>query len=225
MRTALLSAAALVLACTKQPAVAATARVDSSKPVATCDSLACADRGRIEGSPNAKVWLVMASDFECPYCKMFHDDAYKQVVANYVNTGDLRVAFLNHPGSMHRHAQIAAEAAMCAAMQNKFWPMHDSLFARQEKWAALDSPLPVFEQLATGMGIEMNDWRVCVQTHKTLPLIDSDNVRTTKAGVNGTPMFFVADKLAIQGVAPYSQFKLVLDSALARAGKPGTTGN
>ena len=220
MRTALIAAAAILLACTKQPAVAAAARADTSKPVTTCDSLACADRGRIQGNQNAKVWLVMASDFECPYCKMFHDDAYKQVVENYVKPGLVRVAFLNHPGSMHRHAQIAAEAAMCAAMQDKFWAMHDSLFSQQEHWAALDAPLPVFDQLATGMGVEMNDWRVCMQTHKTLPLIDSDNIRTTKAGVNGTPMFFVADKLAIQGVAPYSQFKLVLDSALAKAGTP-----
>src|SRR5665213_2320624 len=92
-----------------------------------------ADAGRILGSPNAKVWVVMASDFQCPYCKAWHDASFQKLVKDYVNTGRVRLAFLNMPLSIHPNALPAAEAAMCASVQNKFWPMQEALFATQAK--------------------------------------------------------------------------------------------
>jgi protein-disulfide isomerase len=222
----LLLAAGVVTACSKQPVPAASAATPPTVVAgAVCDSVACADRNRIQGPDSAKVWLIIASDFQCPYCRQFHDDTYKQIVDQYVTTGKIQIAFVNHPMSMHPHAQIAAEAAMCAAMQNRFWQMHDSLFARQDKWAAMDDPVPAFDSLAVQVGLQEPAWKSCIQSHKTLPLIDFDNTRTTKSGVRGTPSFIVMDKaapaqgrLAIEGVAPFSEYKRVLDSTLAKAG-------
>jgi protein-disulfide isomerase len=215
---AFLAACVLGAACAKQPP-AQSAALDTSKP-AVDSSLARADKARIQGSENAKVWLVIASDFQCPFCKAFHDDTYKRILTDYVATGKIRVAYLNHPSSMHQFAVISAEAAMCAAMQDKFWQMHDALFVSQDRWAATADPVPVFDSLATSLRLNMPDWRGCMSSHKTRPMVDADHARSQASGVGGTPSFFIANKLAVVGAEPYPTFKAALDSALAHAGPP-----
>jgi len=150
-----------------------------------------ADKGRIIGDSAAPVWVVMASDFQCPYCKQWHDAAFAGLVKDYVKTGRVRMAFLNMPLSMHQHAVPAAEAAMCASVQSKFWPMHDSLFATQKIWEVLESPLSMFDTLANENHVEMTSWRSCMSKHATLPLIEADLDRARQTGASSTPSFIV----------------------------------
>lgn len=150
-----------------------------------------ADTGRIMGDPSAKLWVIMASDFQCPYCKAWHDAQFAGLVNNYVKTGKVRLAFLNMPLSIHPNAVPAAEAAMCASVQNKFWAMHDSLFATQAKWEPMSDPRPKFDSLAASIGVNMPSFNDCVSKHLTLPLIQADHDRAHNAGVNSTPTFFV----------------------------------
>jgi protein-disulfide isomerase len=226
---AILACGFLLVACGKQPP-AQTATLDSPKAAlnsakaAPDTGLERADKARIQGSANAKVWLVIASDFQCPFCRQFHDDAYKSILKDYVATGKIRVAYVNHPGSMHVHAVVSAEAAMCAAMQDRFWPMHDALFATQEHWAQLPDPRPVFDSLATSLPLRIADWRACMTSHTTRPMIDADHARSVAAGVDGTPSFFIENKLAVKGLAPYATYRDALDSALAHAGPPSGGG-
>jgi protein-disulfide isomerase len=207
------------VACAQKPAAQA-ATLDTSKPAVADSGLVRADKARIQGSETAKVWLVMASDFQCPFCREFHDGPYQQILKTYVATGRVRVAYVNHPMAAHSHAVQAAEAAMCAGMQDKFWPMHDKLFATQDAWSPIASPAAMFDSLATSLQLQMPDWRSCVSTHRTLPMIEADNARTSRAGVDGTPSFFIDNKLAVIGAAPYDDFRVALDSALAHAGPP-----
>lgn len=83
------------------------------------------DTDNVKGSSSAKVTLVVFSDFQCPYC-IRHEATLKQIMSAY---GDqIRLVFYNFPLSFHQYAQKAAEAAECAADQDKFWEMHDKLF-------------------------------------------------------------------------------------------------
>lgn len=175
-----------------------------------------ADRGRIQGDPNARVWIVEASDFQCPFCKNFHDETYPQLLRDYVKPGKVRIAYLNFPLGMHPHAEQAAEAAMCASVQDKFWPMHDSLFASQPRWAERTDATPVFDSLAAEVGVDVAAWRSCTQTHATRRLIDADKARSAANGVNSTPSFFIGSQL-IAGAQPYPTFKAAIDDALAKA--------
>src|SRR5687767_5403414 len=85
------------------------------------DSLAAiADRSRIQGSPTAPVWMIVVSDFQCPFCRTWHDSTYETLRREYVETGKIRMAYVHLPLSMHRHATITAEASMCAGVQGKF---------------------------------------------------------------------------------------------------------
>ncbi len=213
-------AAALASGCkssdTAQAANRASAAPASAK--APNDSISDrADRGRIQGSADAKVWIVEASDFQCPYCKGFHDDTYPLILRDYVKTGKVRIAYLNFPLDMHPHAQQAAEAAMCASVQDKFWPMHDSLFVTQPRWAERADATPVFDSLAVEVGVDAAQWRTCTQKHLTAALIEADKARSTANGVRSTPSFFVGS-MPVVGAQPFSVFQSAIDSALVVAG-------
>ena len=179
--------------------------------------LKLADAGRVQGSPTARVWLVEASDFQCPFCKEWHDQSYQQIVKDYVSTGKIRFAFLNDPLPMHVHSMQAAEAGMCASAQGKFWPMHQLLFGTQDHWADLPDVTAYFDSLAGKAGVDLAAWRQCVRTHATRPMIEADQDRLRRSGVESTPTFFVGSE-RIVGAVPTATFVGALDSALARAG-------
>jgi protein-disulfide isomerase len=196
----LLAAIALV-ACSRPDANAtsatsATAAGSLAPTIAAADTVVTrrADRGRILGDTTAKLWVIMASDFQCPYCKQWHDARFTELMSKYVNTGRIRLGFINFPLSQHQNAVPAAEAGMCAAAQNKFLPMHEGLFATQPKWENLRNPKPVFDSVATAIGVNNPAYRECVDKHLTLPLIEADHDRWATAGVQSTPTFFVAGR-------------------------------
>ena len=222
-------AAVVVAACSHAPPRAneSTRTAGTSNPPSAAGSVAQpstadtisrrADRGRILGDSAATVWLVEASDFQCPYCKQWHDAAFASIVRDYVNTRKVRVAFLNMPLNIHPFAKPAAEAAMCASVQSKFWPMHDSLFATQRIWEKLQDPASMFDTLANENHVEMTSWRACVQQHLTAPLIEADYDRAKSAGVNSTPSFFIGSKVLDGSDA---DVRGALDSALAAKKSP-----
>ena len=223
----ILLASAVLMACGRSGTPAAdAARAPATKPTADGsvaarapqDSISVlADRGRILGDSNAAVWVVMASDFQCPYCKAWHDARFQPLLNSYVKTGRVKLAFLNMPLSMHPNAVPAAEAAMCASVQGKFWPMHEALFATQAGWETMPDPRPRFDSLAAANGVaDMAAWRACFDGHLTRPLIQADHDRASSRGVNSTPYFFVGaqrDSGADANLAP------AIDAALAAAGK------
>jgi protein-disulfide isomerase len=204
------------------PAAAAAAPTSSAATgttgaPATDPMVAHADSARIRGSASAKVWMILASDFQCPYCKMWHDSTDLTIRREYIDNGKVRLAFVNFPINSHQNAIPAAEYAMCAAAQDKFWQMHDALFASQDKWAALENPAPVLEQVAGGVGVDLTALKACVSTHKMLPLIEADREKASRAGVRATPSFFIGNQL-LEGVQPASEMRKALDAALAGGG-------
>jgi protein-disulfide isomerase len=129
------------------------------------------------------------------------------------------MAYVNLPLSIHRHSLAAAEAALCTAAQDKFWPMHDKLFATQERWAARDSVRSFFDSLALSTGVNANDWRECVASKVMRRVINGDQARSAATGVRSTPTFFVGD-FPIEGAAPIADFRAAIERARAKA-RPG----
>ena len=192
-----------------------TARVAKAPPDS---NITRADLARIQGSPNAPLWVIEVSDFQCPYCKQWHDQTYTAFLDQYVKNGKVRLAYVNFPLGIHAHAWPAAEAAMCAGVQNKFWPMHDSLFASKTRWESTPDPSATFDSLAQATGVDMSRWRVCVQSGKMRPLIQADHDRAQQAGVGATPSFIIGDKL-LTGAQPLADMQRVIDSALVKSKK------
>ena len=175
-----------------------------------------ADSGRIRGNPAAKVWMIIASDFQCPYCRMWHDSADMTIRREYVDNGKVRLAFINFPIGNHQNAMPAAEYAMCASAQNKFWEMHDAIFSAQERWATQANPTAIFDQLAGPTGVDMSALRACVSSHKMRPMIEADREKASRAGVRATPSFFIGNQV-LEGVQMPSDLRKVLDAAIAGA--------
>ena len=223
--------AAMLSACSRTETPAASAhQVTASKgdvaPAAAglsglSDSVSLnADKSRIRGAETAPVWLVEISDFQCPFCKQWHDETFAKIDQEYVKTGKVRMAYLNFPLSrIHPNAQAASEAAMCAGVQGKFWELHGSLFETQAKWAELKQPMAVFDSLARAAGVDVKGWTNCMTTHATAKLIEADRDRSSKAGVESTPTFFVGDR-ALAGAYPVDTFRVAIDQAIAKLKAP-----
>src|SRR5437867_13352736 len=84
---------------------------------------------RAKGRPDAPVTVYEMSDFQCPYCRAFALATMPLLEREYVQAGKVRFVYINLPlSSLHKNAATAAEVALCAARQQRFWPMHDLLF-------------------------------------------------------------------------------------------------
>ncbi len=175
---------------------------------------AAADSGRILGSPGAKVWMLMISDFQCPYCKMWHDQSFETLRREYVATGKVRMAYLHYPLDQHEQAMPSAEASMCAAAQRKFWEYQSALFGTVERWGKGGDQSAVYDSLAQAQGLDMARFRSCTRSHVMRALVVADRERMAQAGVRSTPSFFVGSQ-GIAGAQPIAVFRRALDSALA----------
>jgi protein-disulfide isomerase len=171
------------------------------------------DAARILGDSSAKVWMIVVSDFQCPYCKKWHDESFAALRREYVDNGKVRMVFHNLPLPMHPNALPAAEAAMCAAAQGKFWPMHDALFISQDSWASASDPSPVFDSLAARIGISLGAFTACRVTHATFSLVSADVDWANHVKVRATPTFIIGNSI-MAGAQPTDNFRRVLDSAL-----------
>jgi protein-disulfide isomerase len=163
--------------------------------------LARADAGRIQGDTSAPVWLVEISDFQCPFCKRWHDETYPAIRRDYIQTGIVRMAYVHLPLSIHPHAEPAAEAAMCASVQGRFWPVHDAIFRTQDHWTPMPDARAVFDSLALAAGVDAAQYRRCMESDVMLRLINGDRERAAAASARSTPTFFVGGE-RIEGAAP-----------------------
>lgn len=175
-----------------------------------------ADRGRIAGKESAPIWFVMVSDFQCPFCKAWHDSTFKVIQKEYVATGKVRMAFINFP--LHANSLPASVTAMCAAAQGKFWDTHDRIFDTQDAWKALKDPRPFLDSLARASGADAAKLKACEDQKRVEPLIAADYQRFQKAGVGGTPTFYIGNATLV-GAQPPREFRRVIDSVLAAPNK------
>jgi protein-disulfide isomerase len=137
-----------------------------------------------QGAANAPVTLVEYGDLECPHCGR----AYPIVKAVQRRMGKrLRFVFRHFPlTELHPHAQHAAEATEAAAVQGKFWAMHDRLFERQ--FALDDEDLIDY---ASELGLDAPRIGRELAAHTFKPQVRDDFMSGVQSGVNGTPTFFI----------------------------------
>ena len=167
---------------------------------------------RTKGRADAPVVIYEMSDFQCPYCRDFTLQTMPSLEREFIRTGKVRLTFINLPlTGVHRHAMAAAEVAMCAARQGKFWQVHDRLYQHQPQWATRQDPNPFLLALADSAGVNHARLAACVSRGLTRPAIEADTVAAHRAGAHTTPTFFIEGGL-IEGAAPLAVFREVLDS-------------
>src|SRR5690606_34198074 len=137
----------------------------------------------IAGEPDAKLTLVVFSDFECPFCARAVP-TIKELQRAYGK--DLRVVFRNQPLPIHSNAALAAEAALAAHEQGKFWEFHDQLFSNAQ---ALDRAS--LEKHAAAISLDLAKFKSALDSGKLKARVQEDAQAAVLAGVSGTPTFFI----------------------------------
>jgi protein-disulfide isomerase len=164
-------------------------------------------KSQSKGAKNPALQVVIFSDFQCPFCGRV-EPTLKQMEKEYA--GKVRFTWKNYPLPFHNNAQPAAEAAMAAGAQGKFWEMHDKLFANQQQ---LDRP--TFEKYAQELGLDMNKFKADLDANKYKDVIDAEQKEGSALGVQGTPAVFINGR-KISGAYPWDTFKKIADEELAK---------
>jgi protein-disulfide isomerase len=164
--------------------------------------------GHSMGPADALVTVVVWSDFQCPYCGV-NAPSMAKLREEY---GDqVRVVYRHLPLPMHPDADLAAEAAVAAAAQGKFWAMHDRLFADQRHLARAD-----LEAAAEAIGLDMKAFRAALDDRRYRDAVADDNAAGAALGITGTPTLFV-NGAPIEGAPRYDQLKMIVELRLAEA--------
>jgi protein-disulfide isomerase len=166
----------------------------------------------IEGQGTKGVTLVEYGDYECPYCGQYYPTV-KAVEAKY---GDaIRLQFRNFPlVNSHQNAFAAARAAEAAGLQNKFWEMHDALYANQSQWSTSRTPSQIFDVYATQLKLDLTKFRQDYASIKVNDMINADTAAGTKLNVQGTPSYFLDGK-QVQVANTIEAFSKVIDAEIA----------
>jgi protein-disulfide isomerase len=159
------------------------------------------------GPDNAPVTIIEFSDYQCPYCQVWYNQVYQQLLASYPNK--LRFVYRDLPLPMHPEAIPAAEAANCAGEQNAYWKYHDSLFGQQ-----YGLNRAAYEHYASDLGLDIKAFTACLDSQRFLKEVQADARDAASVGISGTPSFVINGRILV-GALPFSEFKTVIDEELA----------
>jgi protein-disulfide isomerase len=184
----------------------------ANQPLAPDLQAAIAAGGAAFGPESSKVKLVEFSDFECPYCSRAATVVH-QIKEKY---GDkVRFVFRQFPLPMHSHAKGAAEAALAANAQGKFWEFHDELFKNQQ---ALERPQ--LEEHAKKSGLNMAEFKKALDDKKLSEEVEADMKLGEKVQVQGTPTMFL-NGARVENPTDFTALAALIDAALGSGTPPG----
>jgi protein-disulfide isomerase len=185
--------------------------------------------GRTLGNADAKVTIDVYEDFQCTGCFAFTRDIEPQVVANYVATGKAKLVyhdFLVIDGRLGGTESLdAANAALCANDQGKFWPYHDWVFANQYTEASGAFTKDRLKAIAHAMGgLDNAKFDSCVDGGSHNSEVQAEK---PPAGANGTPTIVVNGTIVVdtsgQPTYDYATVSAALDKALGVSPSPSAS--
>ncbi|MCX7057698.1 MAG: thioredoxin domain-containing protein [Proteobacteria bacterium] len=168
------------------------------------------------GSSTAAVVLVEFTDYQCPFCRRFHERSWPEIKRRYVDTGKVRLEVRDMPLQFHDAAMPAAIAARCAGQQGKFWPVFSALLDKPD---ALTKEGP--RQAAIAAGVSLAAFEQCLRNPQVLGAIEADIEDAQRIGVDGTPGFVIARRKGnrlegtlLLGAQPANVFASRIDALL-----------
>lgn len=176
------------------------------------------DTDHIKGNPNAPILLVEYSDYDCPFCKQFHD-TLTQVMQEYGESGKIAWVYRHLPlEQLHPNAPKIAVAAECVADvagNDAFWRFTDRVFS--EKTVRDFTDMSRITEYAVDAGANESEFSLCYSSEKTKDKIAASIAEAAKAGARGTPHTFLIvgdQKTVINGAQPYTVVKAAIDNIL-----------
>ncbi len=169
----------------------------------------------VMGTTKNNVTLLEYGDYECPACERYYP-IVKEVVAKYQDR--IQFQFRNLPlNQIHPNAYAGARAAEAAALQNKFWQMHDALYDYQSTWSVASDPKPYLDDYAKQLGLNVTQFDTDFGGQHVNDLINADLNAFNKTGDTiETPTFYLNGK-HINPAASLDDFQKLLDAVLPAA--------
>ena len=159
------------------------------------------------GPADAPITIVEFSDYQCPFCRRWHEEVYEPLLAAY--PGKIRMVYRQLPlTSIHPDAQAAAEAALCAGDQDAYWTFHNKLFSSDSLRTQ------TFLQYAQDLSLNVEQFQSCITERKYKEAVETDSDFAVNLGVRSTPTFFI-NGLAVVGAQPLEVFQQIIDKELA----------
>ncbi len=160
------------------------------------------------GPADAPITIIEFSDYECPYCRRWHDEVFGRLIETYPE--QVRLVYRDFPiSSIHANAFSAAVAANCANEQGAFWEFHDRLFSME-----LGLGMEAYRSYASQLGLDTQSFIKCLESGRYRDEVQADYDFAAELGVRSTPTFFI-NGIAIVGAQPFEVFQQVIDKELA----------
>ena len=169
------------------------------------------------GSGQAPLTIVEFSDFECPYCRLFHEEVLPSLKREYIDTGLVRFIHKDLPLPFHDQSRPAAAAARCAGEQGRYWDLYSALFDQQ---TCLECKGVV--EIAEDINLDTSALRACMQREATKTLITTNISEAELHNIRATPTFVIGHSRTdekhhgdvVEGAMPWPQFKAMIDKKL-----------
>lgn len=172
-----------------------------------------------KGNPEATVTLVEYSDFQCPTCA-YYNPILNRIIEDY---GDqVYFAYRHFPLSIHANAQTSARAAEAAGKQGAFFEMANVLFAKQSEWSVLPNPEEAFTSYAESLGLNTEQFITDYNAAEVKDQVKADLQSAERAGLRGTPTFFLNGVEIELPKGGYDGFVSVIEAALALSSQSPT---
>jgi len=185
------------------------------------------DKDYIRGNPNAAIMIVEYSDYDCPFCQVFHE-TMKQLMDEYGLTGRVAWVYRQMPiASLHPNAPKLSEAALCVGEQagdEAFWKFSDLVFGEREM--NTQTNMTRLAEFAGKAGADVTAFNSCLSTGKMADAVQASIDEGFAAGVSGTPhsVILVGNQQAvIEGAQPYAAVRQIVDNLISQL--EGTTPN
>ncbi|OHA88423.1 MAG: hypothetical protein A2653_02440 [Candidatus Zambryskibacteria bacterium RIFCSPHIGHO2_01_FULL_43_25] len=140
---------------------------------------------------NARVTIVEWSDFQCPACQTYYP-VLSQLVEDFPS--DVRVIYRHFPlRQIHANANNSALVSEAAALQGKFWEMHNALFDNQEEWSG-SRDIAFFDKYASAIGLDIEKYKTDLKSEAAADKVANDLKEALRLNLNSTPTMFVNGK-------------------------------
>ncbi len=175
----------------------------------------------IRGNPNAPIVIVEYSDYDCPFCKRFHEETMIPIIEKYGPSGQVAWVHRHFPiEQLHPNAPMIAMAAECVAElggDEAFWTFSDLIFGERDTNEPTNvTALPDYAEQA---GVDVAAYEECVASGRLQGEVEADFADAQAAGARGTPYSLVlvaGQQGEINGAQPFSMVDTLIQNLLSQ---------
>ncbi len=185
----------------------------SKNPEITSDTMpvVITQTDHVRGAKDGKVTLVEFGDFQCPACGAY-EPILRQVMAD--NKDTLKFSFRHFPlTQIHKNALLAAKASEAAALQGKFWEMHDIIYDKQDEWGEALNAREFIMMYANTIKLDISKFTRDLESKTIEDKILAEYKEGISLGVQGTPTFFLNGKKLESNPRNLAEFNKMIQEA------------